>query len=79
MAARLAARLKSEAKIDIVVPVEANSVFVRMNNELAKGLQERGWDFYNFIEADIHRLMCSWSVTEEAIADFMADVVALKT
>lgn len=79
MAARLAERLKSEAKIDIVVPVEANAVFVRMNNELAKGLHERGWDFYNFMEPDIYRLMCSWSVTEEAIADFVADVVALET
>jgi len=30
-ARRLADRLQNEAKIDIVFPVEANSVFVRMN------------------------------------------------
>jgi threonine aldolase len=77
MARRLAERLRKEAKIDIVFPVEANAVFVRMNDKLADGLHERGWDFYNFIEADIHRLMCSWAVTEQAISDFMADVVAL--
>jgi threonine aldolase len=77
MAARLAERLKNEAKIDIVFPVEANSVFVRMNSAQAKGLHERGWDFYNFIESDIYRLMCSWAVTEQAIGDFMADVVTL--
>jgi threonine aldolase len=77
MAARLAERLKSEAKIDIVFPVQANAVFARMSDRLANGLHERGWDFYNFIEADIHRLMCSWAVTEQAISDFMADVLAL--
>lgn len=77
MAARLAERLQNEAKIDIVFPVEANAVFARMSDQLANGLHERGWDFYNFIEADIYRLMCSWAVTEQAICDFMADLVAL--
>jgi threonine aldolase len=77
MAARLAERLKSEAKIDIVFPVEANAVFVRMSDKLANRLHERGWDFYNFIEADIYRLMCSWAVTEQAISGLMTDVVAL--
>ncbi len=75
---QLAGRLRSEAKIDIVFPVEANAVFPRMSEELVRGLHERGWDFYKFIEPDVYRLMCSWSATEADIADFVGDVVALR-
>ena len=75
---QLAERLRSEAKIDIVFPVEANAIFLRMSEQLVRGLHECGWDFYKFIEPDIYRLMCSWSVTEADIADFVGDIVALK-
>jgi threonine aldolase len=75
---QLAGRLRSEAKIDIVFPVEANAIFPRMSEELVRGLHERGWDFYKFIEPDVYRLMCSWSATEADIADFVGDVVALR-
>src|SRR5437773_6513621 len=40
-ARQLANRLKTEAKIDIVFPVEANAVFVRMNEGLACDLHAR--------------------------------------
>jgi threonine aldolase len=75
---QLAERLRSEAKIDVIFPVEANAIFLRMSEQLVRGLHERGWDFYKFIEPDVYRLMCSWSVTEAAIADFVGDIVALK-
>ena len=75
-ARRLADRLQNEAKIDIVFPVEANSVFVRMNTQLVRDLHARGWHFYKFIEPDVHRLMCSWSTTDREISDFIADIVA---
>ena len=60
-----------------VFPVEANAVFVRMNNQLARDLDTRGWRFYKFIEPDLYRLMCSWSMTDKDISDFIADVLAL--
>ena len=78
MAARLAARLTSTANIDIVFPVEANAVFARMSQQLATALHARGWRFYNFIEPEIYRFMCSWASTDEEIADFVADIVALR-
>ena len=78
LARMLADRLRNEAKIDIVFPVEANAVFLRMNEHLVRELHGRGWHFYKFIEPDIYRLMCSWSVTDRDIADFVAEVVALK-
>ncbi|PYK87123.1 MAG: threonine aldolase, partial [Verrucomicrobia bacterium] len=74
---RLGNQLRSEAKIDIVFPVEANAVFLRMNEHLVRELHGRGWHFYKFIEPDIYRVMCSWSVTDRDIADFVAEVVAL--
>jgi threonine aldolase len=76
-AGHLAERLRNEARIDIVFPVDANAVFVRMNEQLVRDLRARGWDFYNFVEPDVYRLMCSWSTTEAAICDFITDVLSL--
>jgi threonine aldolase len=77
MARNLADRLRNEAKIEILFPVEANAVFVRMNDQLAGYLQSRGWYFYKFVEPDIYRLMCSWSTTNKAISDFIADIITI--
>jgi threonine aldolase len=74
----LASRLQKEAAIGSVFPVEANAVFVSMDERLAGGLHSRGWRFYKFIEPDVYRLMCSWSTTEEEISSFIADVLAIK-
>ena len=57
-------------------PREASAVFVRMAEPLVAGLHSRGWHFYKFIEPDIYRLLCSWSVTEKDIDDFVRDVKA---
>lgn len=72
-----AERLQNEANIEIVFPVDANAVFVRMNEQLAWHVQSRGWHFYRFVEPDIYRLMCSWSTTEATISDFIADIIAM--
>src|SRR5256884_2094093 len=74
-ARQLADRLQDEAKIDIVFPVEANAVFVRINAQLVRDLHARGWHFYKFVERDICRLMCSWSTTDRDISDFVADAM----
>jgi threonine aldolase len=64
--------------MESVFPVEANAVFVSMNERLASGLHARGWRFYKFAEPNVYRLMCSWSTTEEEISSLLADVVAIK-
>src|SRR5438046_6611840 len=61
-ASQLANRLKTEAKIDIVFPVEPNGVFCRMTEEIARDLHARDWHFYKFIGSDCSRLMWSSSV-----------------
>jgi threonine aldolase len=72
-ARELAHQLQSKANVEIVFPVEANSVFARMDDQIVRGLKTRGWRFYKFIEPDVYRLMCSWATTERDIADFVRD------
>jgi threonine aldolase len=72
-ARQLASRLQAQAKIDIAFPVDANAVFVRVNERLVRDLNARGWHFYKFVEPDIYRLMCSWSTTDQDISDFVTD------
>ena len=72
----LGERLQNEARLKLAFPVEANAVFVRMNEKLVERLHALGWHFYKFIEPDIYRLMCSWSTTRDDIEDFMTDMNA---
>ena len=78
-ARQLAGQLQAEAKIDVVFPVEANAVFLRIQDQLARDLRERGWQFYKFIEPDIYRVMCAWSATEEQIKEFVSDIKMLRS
>jgi threonine aldolase len=77
-ARQLARQLQRVPKVEVVFPVEANAVFARLDDQVARGIQARGWRFYKFIEPDVYRLMCSWSTTEEQISNLIADVVAIK-
>ncbi len=69
----LAAKL-TELGMQPEFPREASSVFLRMKDDLVGHLRGRGWQFYKFIEPDVYRLMCSWSVTEQDIDEFVRDV-----
>src|SRR5436305_4116462 len=75
MASKLAGRLSAEAKVDIVLPVEANALFVRLPAQVAQDLNSRGWHFYKFIEPDVYRLMCSWATTDKQIDRFLGDML----
>ncbi len=77
-ARQLAQRIRDQAGIENVFPVESNAVFIRMEDPLVRGLQTRGWRFYKFLEPDVYRLMCSWSTTDEEISMFIGDLVAIK-
>jgi threonine aldolase len=75
MASKLAGRLSADAKIDLVLPIEANALFVRLPEQLAHALDSRGWHTYKFIEPDVYRLMCSWRTTDTEIDRFLGDVL----
>ncbi len=78
MASELAARLQSKASLWPVFPVESNAVFVRLEEKLARGLEERGWHLYQFVEPDIFRIMCSWTATTSEVDQFLSDVVCIQ-
>jgi len=77
MARQLAQRLKNEAGLQNVYPVESNAVFVQLDAQLVRDLHARGWRFYKFVEPDIYRLMCSWSTTNGEMAELVGDFVAI--
>ncbi|MGD0173968.1 MAG: low specificity L-threonine aldolase [Anaerolineales bacterium] len=73
-AAALESQLKKIPELKILMPCQANSVFVQMPQTLIHSLHEKGWHFYNFIGEDGVRLMCSWDTREEDIRAFVADI-----
>ncbi len=56
-------------------PVEANAVFVEMDDAALARLHAAGWFAYRFLDGSV-RFMCSWATTLEAV-DELAD--ALRT
>jgi len=74
MARTLAEGLAAVPGVDIVHPVEANAVFVRMPEALIAGLKQAGWHFYTFIGTGEARLMCSWQTQLRDIEALLADI-----
>ena len=69
--------LREVGGFESVFPCQANAIFLRMTEEVVAALHARGWHFYKHIEPDIYRLMCSWSVTEQVLNEFVADIKAV--
>ena len=66
--------LNSIKGIEILNPVQANSVFVRLPEPVIEALHNKGWHFYSFIGTGGCRLMCSWDTTEEDIDHLVNDI-----
>lgn len=73
----LAQKLSELPGVQLAFPCEVSGVFVRLGNSLVRQLHERGWRFLKFMEPDVHRLMCSWATSEQAIDEFVDDVKAI--
>lgn len=78
-AAVLEQELRAIPEVSIMFPREANSVFVKMPEEVIASLQSRGWIFYTFIGEGGARLMCSWDTSDETIRSFVDDLKAAIT
>jgi threonine aldolase len=77
--ARLLEEKLRGAGITLAFPRQANAVFARLPNDCAGRMQARGWQFYNFFQPDVYRLMCSWATTEADVEAFATDLdVALR-
>jgi len=59
--------------IEILYPVEANSVFLRLPDHVHEKLQNRGWVYYVFIGGGA-RLMCSWATTDADVHSLVSDL-----
>lgn len=67
----MARRLADAIPFPITHPVEANAVFVRMDEPTLARLRKAGWIVYRFIDGSV-RFMCSWATTGEAVDDLAA-------
>lgn len=61
-------------EVQVMMPRQANSVFVQMPPAAIEALHARGWHFYTFIGHGGARLMCSWDTTERAVEAFIKDL-----
>jgi threonine aldolase len=78
-AAILERHLRRIAEVEIMMPRQANSVFVRMPPAAIDAMHACGWHFYTFIGLGGARLMCSWNTTERAIQAFIKDLKSCLT
>jgi threonine aldolase len=62
--------------IELMVPREANALFVKMPEFVLQALRCQGWQFYTFIGGCGVRLMCSWASTQTRIDQFIDDIKA---
>ena len=74
-AQELAAGLRALG-FSLLMPTEANGVFVQLPPHVASALQARGWRFYTFIGDHGYRLMCAWDTRPSEVAAFIADAKA---
>ena len=71
MAALLLEQLKGLDRVEVMYPVQVNSVFARLPRKVWKSLLDH-YFFYDWDEAnDVVRWMCSFDTTEEDIAGFV--------
>ncbi|MBN2188661.1 MAG: low specificity L-threonine aldolase [Chitinispirillaceae bacterium] len=67
-------KLRGIPEVAVLMPRQANSVFVKISEEASARLKAMGWHYYTFIGAGGARLMCSWNTTEEMINLFIEDL-----
>jgi len=77
-ARHLARRLDGMPNIEVMFPVEANAVFVRLPDHVASALRDRGWRFYTFIGGGA-RFMFAWDADLRRVDELAADIARAAT
>ncbi|MEN9721638.1 MAG: hypothetical protein RIT13_2343 [Pseudomonadota bacterium] len=72
-AQRFAQQINGIAGIELMSPVQANAVFLRLNETVKSFLRERGWHFYTFIGGGA-RFMFAWDAQADQIDALARDV-----
>ena len=66
----MATRLAAASPFKVRHPVQANGVFVEMDEARLAALQAQGWFVYRFLDGSV-RFMCSWATTEAAVDEMV--------
>jgi threonine aldolase len=72
----MAQRLAASMPFPVVHPVEANGVFVTMDDASLERLHASGWFVYRFLDGSV-RFMCSWATTAEAVDELAQSLKAI--
>ncbi len=75
-AARLSGQIGGLPGLEIMFPVQANAVFVRMPDAKFAALRERGWRFYTFI-GGAARFMFAWDALPQRVDELAADMAQI--
>ncbi len=73
LALRLADRLVNLPGVELLHPVEANAVFVKLSEAANSTLQNAGWVYYRFIGGGA-RFVCSWNTTAQQVDQLVEDI-----
>jgi threonine aldolase len=72
----MARRLAALSPFPLAHPVEANAVFVEMDDATLGRLHAAGWFAYRFLDGSV-RFMCSWAVTPQSVDELGAALNAI--
>ena len=64
----MARELAAQMPFPVAHPVEANGVFVTMDEPTLQRLRALGWNVYRFTDGTV-RFMCSWATTAETVEE----------
>jgi threonine aldolase len=73
----MAQRLATQMPFPLRHPVEANGLFVEMDEAALDRLKGQGWFVYRFLDGTV-RFMCSWATTPEMVDDLGAALKAIR-
>jgi threonine aldolase len=73
----MAQRLAAQMPFPLRHPVEANGLFVEMDEAALDRLKGQGWFVYRFLDGTV-RFMCSWATTPEMVDELSAALKAVK-
>lgn len=72
----MARKLADLMPFPVTHPVEANGVFVEMDDTALSRLHASGWFAYRFLDGSV-RFMCSWATTDEAVEELAVTLRSL--
>jgi len=75
MARHLARGLSAITGVELMFPVQSNTVFAKIDSATSERLRNKGWAFYSFIGGGGSRFACSWATRQEDIDRLLSDAV----